>query len=88
MLLCALAIALSVNYFIGTKQGWLPCATVIVMLTTTGSAVYQELMIFFLSGSHFRLTDFPISSAFMRMYDIVLGSSALWQLLFCQTRWM
>lgn len=74
----ALGIALIVNFFAAeTKQGWLPCATIIVMLTPTGSALYQGIWRFFLVSSMVALVSLFFSSMHllsMRMYDVVLGS--------------
>jgi len=77
-ILCALGIALPLTYYVSaTKQGWLPFATIIVMFTATGSALYQGLLRFFLItvivviGS---LIFSPTYLLYMRMYDVVLGA--------------
>jgi len=77
-ILCAFGIALPLTYYLSaTKQGWLPFATISVMLTATGSALYQGLLRFFLItiviviGS---LIFSPLYLLYMRMYDVVLGA--------------
>ncbi len=77
-ILCALIIALIVNYLAtGTQQGWLPFTTVVVMLTSTGSALYQGLWRFLfisiavIAGS---LIFSSVHFLYARMYDVVLGA--------------
>ncbi len=75
---CALVASLVVNYYLAsTKEAWLPLATLIVMLTPTGSALYQGLWRFFLLSSAVIIVSLifsPIRSLYMRMYDVVLGA--------------
>lgn len=77
-ILCAVVIALVMNHFVAsTKQGWLPCAAVLVMLTATGSALYQGLWRFFVISCAVVLGSLifsPMSLLYMRMYDVVLGA--------------
>lgn len=77
-ILCALIIALLFNHFAAqTKQAWLPMTTVLVMLTTTGSAVYQGLWRFFIISCVVVVGSLIFSSVpllFMRMYDVVFGA--------------
>lgn len=74
----ALVIAFIVNHFLAsTKEWWLPCTTLIVMLTSTGSALYQGLWRFFLIASVVIIGSLifsPMHLLYMRMYDIVLGA--------------
>lgn len=78
-ILCALCIAFIINYYLaGEKQGWLlPLSTVIVMLTATGSAVYQGLWRFLFLSSIVTIASLIFSPAhllYIRMYDVVLGA--------------
>jgi hypothetical protein len=77
-ILCALGIALVLNYyFLGEKQGWLPFTTVMVMLTTPGSALYQGLLRFFFIAGIVTLGSFlmsPIHLLYLRLYDISGGA--------------
>jgi len=76
--MCALAIALIINYYAAaTKQGWLPLTALLVMLTSTGSALYQGLWRFFLISCVVVLGSLifsPIPLLYMRMYDVVFGA--------------
>lgn len=77
-LFCALGIALFLTYYVSaTKQGWLAFATISVMLTAIGSALYQGLLRFFLITLVVVIASLVFSSPYllyMRMYDVVLGA--------------
>jgi hypothetical protein len=75
---CALVIALMINYYIKSPEtGWLLFSTVAVMLTSTGSALYQGLLRFFLLTCVVVIGSLIFSSIhllYMRMYSVALGA--------------
>ncbi len=76
--LCALSIAFILNYYVvRSMQGWLPFSTMMVMLTPTGSALYQGLLRFFIISGIVIVGSLifpPIYLLHMRMYYVAIGA--------------
>ena len=74
----AVIIACLCNYYAAfTQEGWLILTTIVVMLTSTGSALYQGLLRFFLLiglVTFFTLTFSSVALLFLRLSDITLGA--------------
>jgi hypothetical protein len=73
----ALSIALIINHYSFTQQWWLPLATFFVMLTKTGSAIYQGilryvLMLLLVGGGSWLWGGVELMH--LRTYDITLGA--------------
>jgi hypothetical protein len=75
--LFALLIALIINYYSFTGQGWLPLATLFVMFTATGCVVYCGLLRFFFIATIIGLGSLlfsPIPLFYPRLFAVTLGA--------------
>ncbi|MCD6039880.1 MAG: hypothetical protein K0S27_1280 [Gammaproteobacteria bacterium] len=77
-MLFAVSIALLLNYYVvESMQGWLPFSTMMVMLTSTGSALYQGLQRFFIISGVVIVGSLifpPFHLLYTRMYYVAIGA--------------